>query len=262
MADVRSQRKFLASEVKRVAKRVAEAEARLNMECDRSREYGEVGAQKSLGSEISAAPSYCSPSWLLTFGILLLAEDQKAIRCDKKSLIKGSGSLWQRLQETCFVSKCLHSTGCCKLIFWTVQTLPEHHFIHIQFHTKSRYSTTHKAQSPTEHIKSDWMIWRRQNEEHIWIFLGSELHSPSISHSDHNTPYFITPLLGAASWWPGDKMKARGFSMAGQSSSVNVGNAPLPIFSSKFWLRPRVWVPALHSTRPCPTQIPRTKAYE
>lgn len=62
MAGVRSQRKFLASEVKRVAKRVAEAEARLNMECDRSLEYGEVGAQKSLGSEISAAPSYCSPS--------------------------------------------------------------------------------------------------------------------------------------------------------------------------------------------------------
>lgn len=62
MADVRSQRKSLASEVKRVAKRVAEAEARLNMECDRSLEYGEVGAQKSLGSENSAAPSYCSPS--------------------------------------------------------------------------------------------------------------------------------------------------------------------------------------------------------
>lgn len=132
-------------------------------------------AQRFLQPRATVRQADC---WLLEF--YFSPKIRRRSVATKKSLIKGSGSLWQRLQETCFVSKCLHSTGCCKLIFWTVQTLPEHHFvrtaIHIQFHTKSRYSTTHKAQSPTEHIKSDWMIWRRQNEEHIWIFLGSELH--------------------------------------------------------------------------------------
>ena len=60
MADVRSQRRqFLASGVRSVANHVAKAEASLNMECDRSLKYGGVGAQKSLGSWISAAASYC-----------------------------------------------------------------------------------------------------------------------------------------------------------------------------------------------------------
>lgn len=58
MSEVRG-RRFLASGVKRVANHVAKAEASLNMECDRSLKYGGVGAQKSLGSWISAAASYC-----------------------------------------------------------------------------------------------------------------------------------------------------------------------------------------------------------
>lgn len=50
--------------------------------------------------------------------------------------------------------------------------------------------------------------------------------------------------------------------MAGQSSSVNAGNAPLPISSPMFWLRPPGVGTSSHSARPCPTLIPSTKAYE
>lgn len=93
-----------------VANHMAEAEASLNMECDRSLKYGGIGAQKPLGSWISAAASYCvGKCWLLTAGISLLAEDQKEIHRDKKSLIKGSGRLWPRLQQTCLLaSVCIH----------------------------------------------------------------------------------------------------------------------------------------------------------
>lgn len=58
MSEVRGKR-FLASGFRRVANHVAKAEASLNMECDRSLKYGGIGAQKSLGSWISAEASYC-----------------------------------------------------------------------------------------------------------------------------------------------------------------------------------------------------------
>lgn len=96
MSEVRG-RQFLASGVRSVANHVAKAEASLNMECDRSLKYGGIGTQKSLGSWISAAASYCvGKCWLLTAEISL-TEDQKEIHCDKKTLIKGSGKLWPQL---------------------------------------------------------------------------------------------------------------------------------------------------------------------
>lgn len=58
MSEVRG-KQFLASGFRRVANHVAKAEASLNMECDRSLKYGGTGAQKSLGSWISAEASYC-----------------------------------------------------------------------------------------------------------------------------------------------------------------------------------------------------------
>lgn len=59
MSEVR-ERQFLASGVRTVANHVAKAGASLNMESDRSLKYGGTGAQKSLGSWISAAASYCA----------------------------------------------------------------------------------------------------------------------------------------------------------------------------------------------------------
>lgn len=146
MSEVRG-RQFLASGVRSVANHVANAEASLNMECDRSLKYGGIGAQKSLGSCISAAASYCvGKCWLLTAGISLLAEDQKEIHRDKKSLIKGSGRLWPRLRQTCLLaSVCLHLG--MQNNFWTLQTL--HSTIIHNIH--SLHTSVHKTHIPLDH---------------------------------------------------------------------------------------------------------------
>lgn len=124
------------------------------------------------GSEISAAQSCCWPSWLLTFGIVLLAEDQKAIRCKNVSKQGLTKAFRQRLQETSFVGKRPHATGSANSLLNFSNFARGRHCtrtIYIHSFTQNRYSTTHKAHSPTEHIKFDWVICRRQNEEHIWI---------------------------------------------------------------------------------------------
>lgn len=177
MSEVKG-RQLLASGVRSVAaNHVAKAEASLNMECDRSLKYGGIGAQKSLGSWISAAASYCvGKCWLLTAGISLFAKDQKEIHGDKKSLIKGSGRLWPRLQQTCLLaSVCIHLGMQNK--FWTLQNFAQHctlysviYRIHsfqiVRTHACRRLTFPHSIKSLTE-----WCVTHK-NEEHIWMSKG------------------------------------------------------------------------------------------
>lgn len=124
-------------------------------------------------SKISWLLDFCSSKlllgkcWLLTSGISLLAKDQKAIHRDKKSLIKGSGRLWPRLQQTCFASKCMHSSRPAKL-FLNFANFAEHctvysiiHRIH-SFQDVFTQASTHEAHIPSEYKKSDWVMCHRQ----------------------------------------------------------------------------------------------------
>lgn len=86
---------------------------------------GDTGTSKK---KTSWLVGFCSSKllfrkcWLLTWGISLLAKDQKAIHGDKKSLIKGSGRLWPRLQQTGFVG-IVRIQPSLQSYFWTLQTL-------------------------------------------------------------------------------------------------------------------------------------------
>lgn len=89
---------------------------------------GDTGAAKKKKKKNFWLVDFCSSKllfgkcWLLTWGISLLAKDQKAIHGDKKSLIKGSGRLWPRLQQTGFVGiVCVQPN--LQSYFWTLQTL-------------------------------------------------------------------------------------------------------------------------------------------
>lgn len=130
-------------------------------------------------SKISWLLDFCSSKlllgkcWLLTSGISLLAKDQKAIHRDKKSLIKGSGRLWPRLQQTCFVSKCMHSSRPAKL-FLNFANFAEHCTVYsIIHHTHSFqdvFTQAHTRLTFPQSIKSliEWCVTDK-NEEHSWI---------------------------------------------------------------------------------------------
>lgn len=180
MSEVRG-RQFLASGARSVANHVAKAEASLNMECDRSLKYGGPGTQKSLGSWISAAASYCvGKCWLLTAGISLLIEDQKEIHRDKKSLIKGSGRLWPRLQQTCLLgSVCIHLGMQEPVRKWFLNFanstlhLTVYSIIHHTRGFQNVCTPAHTRLIFPQSIKSliEWCV-AHKNEEHIWISKG------------------------------------------------------------------------------------------
>lgn len=121
------------------------------------------------GSEISAATVCQAECWLLEFYFSAKIRRQPVA---KMSLIKGSQRPFDRDYRKLVLLASVRKHPSLLTHFWTLQTLPEDNTVHALsiFTVLHRVVTRLRIRlSPTEHIKFDWVIGRRQNEEHIWI---------------------------------------------------------------------------------------------
>lgn len=143
--------------------------------------------------------------WALTWGISLLAKDQKAIHRDKKSLITGSGRLWPRLQQTGSVSiACVHP--CRQSYFRTSQTLQSRTHCLYSFPECLR-TGAHKA--PRE-LELEWTTCHRQKLcECIWISKEAELSGPSLRTPPNCVNCSsLFPTVGGGLWGPSAQYQA------------------------------------------------------